>query len=247
MPSTSELSSSSTETIVPIQSNEIHLLTLVHGMWGTPSHVGRLSEVIAETYSKGLEYGAELNVLIAEANKDNHTYDGVDWCAERVVEEIQERIRLLEFDPSSPRKVTRFSIMGYSLGGLVSRYAIGILHSQKFFERVTPVNFTTIATPHIGLVRYPTWIGSIKTMLGPIFLSRTGQHFFATDKWSDEQPKPLLEVMSEKDGIFYQGLCEFRNVTLYANIINDLTVPFVTSAIETCDPFINYDVNGIEM
>jgi hypothetical protein len=36
-------------------------------------------------------------------------------------------------------KITKFSIIGYSLGGLVSRYAIGLLYSQEFFKDVEPI------------------------------------------------------------------------------------------------------------
>ncbi|EEB87657.1 hypothetical protein MPER_14929, partial [Moniliophthora perniciosa FA553] len=36
------------------------------------------------------------------------------------------------------------------LGGLVSRYVVGILYQKGFFKTVTPVNFNTIATPHLG-------------------------------------------------------------------------------------------------
>ena len=32
--------------------------------------------------------------------------------------------------------------------------------------------------------------------LGPTFLSRTGEHFYAVDQW-DEKGKSLLETMSE--------------------------------------------------
>jgi predicted alpha/beta superfamily hydrolase len=37
------------------------------------------------------------------------------------------------------KEIERLSMIGYSLGGLVARYAIGLLHSKRFFERITPV------------------------------------------------------------------------------------------------------------
>lgn len=68
------------------QRKPVHLLTCIHGMWGEPSHVARLGEVMKEAY--GARIDMELDVLTAETNRDSHTYDGVDWGAERVVKEV---------------------------------------------------------------------------------------------------------------------------------------------------------------
>ena len=98
--STQTLTHSPQDT-TPKQVQPVHLFTCVHGMWGSPGHVGRLAEIVKETYEKRAQDGkgdedtqeerrdhAELNVLIAETNSEAHTYDGVDWGAERVVEEV---------------------------------------------------------------------------------------------------------------------------------------------------------------
>ncbi|KAG8873342.1 hypothetical protein FRB97_006808 [Tulasnella sp. 331] len=227
---------------------EVHLLALIHGMWGQPAHLARFAEVMREIHGDTPKNGIrELDVLVAETNRENHTYDGVDWGAERVVKEIHNRINAIE---KQNKKVTRFSLVGYSLGGLLSRYAIGILNSQGFFDKVTPVNFATVATPNIGLLVYPTFVSRLFRMLGPTFLSRTGEHFYATDVWEGvdaSQKKPLLEVMSEKGGVFYDGLAKFKHVTIYANVINDRTVPFITAAIEPYDPFVAYARTGLEI
>lgn len=161
------------------------------------------------------------------------------------------------------KTVTRFSITGYSLGGLVARYLVGVLHQRKFFETVTPVNFMTVATPHIGLVRYPTFRSSLFAYLGPRLLSRTGEQFYAMDKWS-ANGRPLLEVMADPgmalvsqvnsphshtpvERIFYQALVLFPHIRIYANAVNDVTVPYLTAAIETEDCFADHAWNGLEM
>ena len=58
-------------------------------MWGHPDHMARLAEVVKETYGTSgkdpEEHEVELDVLIAETNKESHTYDGVDWGAERLL------------------------------------------------------------------------------------------------------------------------------------------------------------------
>ncbi|KAF7370619.1 putative lipase [Mycena sanguinolenta] len=183
------------------------------------------------------------HVLVAETNKEDSTYDGIDWGGERVAEEIVAEVDKLRQDG---RTVTRFSIAGYSLGGLLSRYVCGILRQRGFFENVTPVNFTTFATPHIGLPRYPSWFSSLASVIGPKLLSRTGEQFYCADQWS-AKGRPLLEVMADPDRIFYQALAAFQTIRIYANSINDRTVPYVTAAIEVDDPFAIQETNGLEM
>jgi len=187
----------------------------------------------------------ELDVLVAQTNESNHTYDGIDWGAERVVTEIRERISAIE--QNEMKRVTRFSITGYSLGGLVARYVVGSLHHSKFFENVKPVNFNTIATPHLGIPLYPNFWSPVFAVLGPRLLSRTGKQFYATDKWDGPEGSPLLEIMSRKDSVFYGAICAFEDITIYANTINDTTVPYLSAAIETEDPFLSRDLNGIEV
>lgn len=73
-----------------------------------------------------------------------------------------------------------------------------VLHSQKFFQKVRPVNFATFATPHLGL---PAGAVSLREKLfayfGPKLLSRTGEHFYGKDNWLNTG-KPLLDVMADK-------------------------------------------------
>ena len=141
------------------------------------------------------------------------------------------------------------------MGGLLARYVIGcvlslflhpsisdwdlaicpscsILHQRKFFATVTPVNFNTIATPHIGLLRYPSLFSKLGSVIGPRFLSRTGEQFYGVDKWS-KTGKALLEIMADPgkehssgcsaflmvnpEHIFFQGLKLFPHIRIYAN------------------------------
>ncbi|KAG9002248.1 hypothetical protein FRB90_011415, partial [Tulasnella sp. 427] len=189
---------------------QVHLLVCVHGMWGQPSHFARFAEIVRETYGGANESGVEMDVLVAETNREENTYDGIDWGAERVIEEarkrfmqIKARVAVIETSPpgSRSRKVTRFSMVGYSLGGLVSRYVVGVFHATSFFDSVEPVNFATIATPHLGLPRYKSIWSGVAHTLGPLLLSRTGRQFYARDKeeWGGKGGKrALVEVMSEK-------------------------------------------------
>lgn len=223
--------------------SDVHLLVLIHGMWGNPSHLAHVNKIIREVKGEVEDGDVKLEVLVAETNKDESTYDGIDWGGERVAEEIRQKTADLE---KEGRKVTRFSVTGYSLGGLVARYVIGVLHQSKFFETVQPVNFNTLATPHIGIPRFPSTFSSISAFLGPKLLSRSGEQFFCVDKWSP-RGRPLVEVLADPDRIFYQALILFPNIRIYANAINDLTVPYVTSGISAEDPFGDYEKNGIKI
>ncbi|CAE6359518.1 unnamed protein product [Rhizoctonia solani] len=227
--------SSSSSTLSP---RNVHFLALVHGMWGSPDHLARVEETIKEKLADA-EGDTEFVSLRIRTNAESHTYDGLDWGAERAVKEIYQTVEELESD--GHKKVTKFSIFGYSLGGLISRYAIGILYQRGFFRKVKPVNFTTFATPHLGLPRIRGFIGGMMQKLGPKMLSRTGKQFYGVDKdiWSadDKEGRPLLEVMADKDSIFFKALKSFAHVTFYGNAVNDLTVIYVTSMAEAYDPF----------
>jgi len=73
---------------------------------------------------------------------------------------------------------------------------ISILHQRNFFAAVAPINFNTVATPHIGIIRYPSFFSRLGSFIVPRFLSRTGEQFYARDKWANTG-KALLEVMAD--------------------------------------------------
>lgn len=58
-----------------------------------------------------------------------------------------------------------------------------------------PVNFTTFATPHLGIRHAnPGFLHSFVNVTGPRLLSSSGRQMFITDRVS----KPLLLRMTEK-------------------------------------------------
>jgi hypothetical protein len=104
---------------------QIHLLVLIHGMWGHPGHLAEANRIFDEIRvqpAKEVTDGVQFHVLLAETNREESTYDGIDWGGERVAKEVFDEMDKIKADGG---QVTRFSIMGYSLGGLVARYVIG--------------------------------------------------------------------------------------------------------------------------
>lgn len=180
----------------------------------------------------------KLHILNAKTNSDTFTYDGIDLGGERVTQEIETYIEDLEKEGSHIKKL---SVVGYSLGGLVARYAIGLLYSNGWFEKVEPVNFTTFATPHLG-VRTPL-LGlhnQVWNSLASRTLSVSGRQLFTIDSFRDTN-RPLLSVLADPTSIFMLALSQFKHRVLYANIINDRSAPYYTTCISATDQFTNLD------
>lgn len=138
-------------------------------------------------------------------------------------------------------KLKKLSVVGYSLGGLIARYTIGLLYSRGYFDKLQPVNFTTFASPHLG-VRTP-YLGvhySIWNILGARTLSTSGRQLFLIDSFRDTN-RPLLSVLSNPSSIFMTGLSKFKHRVLYANIINDRSAPYYTTSNSISDPFAKLD------
>lgn len=213
------------------------LTVSVDRLWGNPSHLDYVASALRERHDEDSVY-----ILCAKNNSGNWTYDGIELGGERLAHEIEETLETLA---KKGQKIKKLSIIGYSLGGLVSRYAIGLLHAQGWLDKVEPVNFTTFATPHVG-VRTPLKgiRGQIWNGLGPRTVSMSGQQLFMVDSFRNTG-RPLLSVLADPESIFIQGLKRFRNRSVYANVVNDRTVVFYTSALSKTDPF--HDLDNINI
>lgn len=89
------------------------MLVVNHGLWGAPSHVRYIGESALKHHSGRAdnkeENAVQLVVLNARLNEFTATYDGIDLCAERVLNEIDEEVQRIEKEGG---KVERFSIVG---------------------------------------------------------------------------------------------------------------------------------------
>lgn len=188
-------------------------------------------------------------VYTTESHSGYLTYDGIGVNGKRVADEIQGQKRLLECDG----KVTKVSMIGYSMGGLIARYAIGILKHVGFFKTVKPVYFVTFCTPHVGAINPGNLLSSqIFNMVAPYVLSHTGLQMFLRDRSpaSSNSLLPLLEWMADPSSKFYKALEMFAHRVLYSNIINDKRTSWYTTAISDLDPFnsmINESLSAYEL
>lgn len=189
------------------------------------------------------KYGEDtLHILAAKRNTGSFTYDGIELGAERVTQEIEDTLKALEREG---KQITKLSVIGYSLGGLVARYVVGLLYSRDWLSKIEPINFTTFATPHLG-VRTPLlgYYNKLWNLLGSRTLSMSGRQLFTIDIFRDTK-KPLLAVLADPMSIFVQALRKFKNRSLYANITNDRSAPYYTTYISETDPFTKLDAIDI--
>lgn len=196
--------------------------------------MGYIKNQIEQRYAEPLvseERKARVVVHVAKSFEGYYTYDGVDVCGIRVANEIQEAINTLNVDGN---KVTKLSVAGYSLGGLISRYALGLLYLRGLFDTIEPVNFTTFASPHVGVLALGTGLASrLYNSLAQYFLAYTSRQLFLTDRVPVHRFKPLLYCMADPELPFYQALSKFKQCSLYANTINDHRTEFYTSALNS--------------
>lgn len=69
-----------------------------------------------------------LYLLLSKRNAGSLTYDGIEKGGERLSAEIEAQL--------CDKKFVKLSIVGYSLGGLVARYAVGLLQAKGILDQV---------------------------------------------------------------------------------------------------------------
>lgn len=181
------------------------------------------------------QYSEEkLYILVAKRNSGSFTYDGIELGGERLCREIEEQLDDIK---SRGGNIKKLSIAGYSLGGLVARYAVGLLYSKGVLDQLECQNFTAFASPFLG-VRSPLrgWANQLFNVLGARTLSKSGHQLFTIDQFRDTG-RPLLAVMADPKSVFMQGLAKFKRRTLYTNIVNDRTAVHYTTGITKTDPY----------
>ncbi|WVQ77408.1 hypothetical protein IAR50_007093 [Cryptococcus sp. DSM 104548] len=234
-----------------------HLIILIHGLYGDIHNLHAVkAELLAladpqSSSSTSRDFEQTLDKAGSQNNQDSDletvvylpktipgakTWDGIDVCAARVAEEVDQEIERLQ---DEGRDVVGFSVMGYSLGGLIARYLIGLLHARQpsFFARHKPVSFSTAATPHLGVLKYGTTTNTVVHTIGRRLFSQTGKQLYNLDREPEWAGRSLLEVMSDPDSIFIQALKLFSKSMIVANGTRDLTVPYPTAAFSATDPF----------
>ena len=103
---------------------------------GHEAQISPFRKILRQKYPKSSELGSKLIILSVKTFPLLRTFDGIELCGKHAAQEIDEKI-------TNDSRIRRISIAGYSCGGLVARYAIGILQDLKRFgtgkNQVTPM------------------------------------------------------------------------------------------------------------
>lgn len=231
-----------------------HLVITVNGIDGSAEDW----RYAADQFVK--KFPDKVIVHCSERNALKLTHDGVDVMGERLAVEVLEAIAR---NPG----VKKISFIAHSLGGLVARYAIGRLYeppstgeiagengrelmdvdlidyreeqSRGKIAGLEPVNFVTVATPHLGckgknqlpMLWGVTLFEKIVCLGAHLAVGRSGRHLFLTD--NDEGKLPLLRRMVNDCGdlCFMSALRAFKRRVAYSNVVYDQIVGWRTSSI----------------
>jgi len=163
--------------------NYHHMIVLVHGYIGTYREQEYLREALIKKSSSHSSCSRHLfSVFNSKANTKDST-DGIIQGGERLATEIsswimqQRQKRPIKSEEESGEETftMTLSIVGNSLGGLYSRYALSKLdwvfkgsennqnNNNHYEAKIIPLIFCTTASPHLGIsqdtfLKFPRWM-----------------------------------------------------------------------------------------
>ena len=161
-----------------------------------------------------------VHVLVGASNAFK-THVGFDLMGQNLAAEIMTELEALGEDKPL------LYLVGHSLGGLVTRYALGVLYEAGIMDQVTPAIYMSICTPHLG-VRAParkiwrSWI-NLASIIG-----QTERQLLFEDNTQDE---PLLAFISNPANSAYKALVLFESRICAGIADYDTLVPTPTACI----------------
>lgn len=173
------------------------------------------------SFLRGEFAASDCAVVISDVNNMMLTYFGIESCGSRLRDYVKQQC-------AAHPNATSISFIGHSLGGLMIRHCIGLLHEENFFGtdrsklQMQPALYISIASPHLGVRS----VDPLRQALARWAIRQTGAALLLED--SDM----LLLRMSEPESSFMLGLRQFQ-LHAYGNLIGDTLVPFDTACL--CD------------
>ena len=215
-----------------------HLFVFSHGLHGRTEDLASLVDTLDDMLSTHCRQatGGKYSVLNSAIN-ETKTRHGLLDCAKRLAREVGERLE----QAADLGHQLRVSMIGYSMGGLVIRLAVGLLVEQGLLpqEHVQLVGFWSICTPHLG-VRRPAlghWWNLPASAAASTVLGKSGRELMLRDNRKHPEKLPLLQALCEPDSTYMEGLRLFQKRTLVANTHFDVQVPFSSASLRWCNPY----------
>lgn len=211
-----------------------HLFVLIHGMWGSSSHMKSMLKVYKDKLPDDTIF------FVPAENAKFKTFDGIEIIGYRTLIELCQFINNYQDTHSVDDRIDRISIVGYSLGGLIARFVIGKCFNEcmEIFHDIKPILFISVATPHLGIEFYNnnSWfraylLNPLMKILGSTFLGKSGRDLFIMNSYNN-----ILIRLSKDE--YLKSLSLFQERICFANVKNDRTVAFYTAFISNYDPFI---------
>lgn len=172
-----------------------HLIVLQHGLFGCSQFMKGFKDRVSALMPNSIVFTPTVNNLLYS------TY-GMKMCGIKMMEEIENVIE-------NNSSLETISFIGHSFGGILSRYVIGLMNEKELFNKLRPLMYVSVATPHIGVV---TDNKLIKFGLNNL-TGKTGKDL--------KMNSSSLKEISTKDSIFVEGLKKFNKKILYGNLYND--------------------------
>ncbi|KAG4269992.1 hypothetical protein FPRO04_14751, partial [Fusarium proliferatum] len=206
-----------------------HLCVLIHGLWGNRSHMHNVAKALRDEYSED-----ELYILPVGKNRGNFTYDSIGLDGERTCAEIEDKLRSIK---EQGGKITKLGIVGYSLGSLVARYAVGLLYAEGILDDLECMNFATFASPHPGeRTLRKGWLNW--NVINAPTLSMSGCQLSINQ--SCDTNRAVLAMLANPGSIFMSGSKKFKGRLHY-------TSPITKHGLCTCIEEVNLnDLEGYE-
>jgi triacylglycerol esterase/lipase EstA (alpha/beta hydrolase family) len=196
----------------PSETSILHLAVLIHGLVG----FGRDLEFIGQKLK--YRYPYSLKILLPECNQGK-THDGILNGAKRIFESIKVEI--------ADKNIKYISLIGHSLGGLYARCLAGLMQQEGIIpHQLVPINFITLASPHLGSREHGKLFGEKVTSLVGNIIGKTGIELFLEDV---EEGDPMLVKLT--CGVYYSALEHFQRLSVYSNTKFDVPVHYSTAAI----------------
>lgn len=194
------------------------VLILAHGLQGTVEDFNYLLDRLhaAERVKRG-----ELQIHASRVNTDR-THDGIVLGGLRLAEDIRAVV-------TQTPSLRAISIIGFSLGGIYVRYALGHLYKNGRICGLQARSVVIVASPNLGVREYGLFrfipVGLAQMCGGMI--GQTVRELFMIDE------DAILDQMSRDGEVpFLSALKCFETRYLYANVRSDLMVNYGTAALD---------------